>query len=323
MSESSRTGVDAQEGKRGAWADIPVWLAFVFLLVTALSWAGSVVAGRAASAHVPPYAISFIRWFAAFLIYLPFGGPVLWRQRKLLFRHFPILCAFSLFGVVGFTVPYYVGLQYTTAVNATLMNSIGPIMILVLAFLMVGTRISFGQGVGICLALIGAATIVLRGNYAGIADVSINIGDALVLVSFFSWAVYTVMLKWRPEGMNELAFLVALCGLASLMMLPMYLWELGSGPRLRADAGQPPDHRLCRAVSVGGRLCVLEYRGQPAGDQPRQRVAIHDPGIRCRPFGVHPWRRRRLVSSGRHRVHLCRHLPRRRRAQERRALTAR
>ena len=229
MSESSRTGVDAREGKRGAWADIPVWLAFVFLLVTALSWAGSVVAGRAASANVPPYTISFIRWLAAFLIYLPFGGPILWRQRRLLIRHFPILCAFSLFGVVGFTVPYYVGLQYTAAVNATLMNGIGPIMILVLAYLMVGTRFSFGQGLGILLALGGTAAIVLRGDFAGILDLRINIGDALVLVSFFSWAVYTVMLKWRPEGMNELAFLVALCGIASLMMLPMYLWELEIG----------------------------------------------------------------------------------------------
>lgn len=229
MSESSRTGVDAREGDRGAWADIPVWLAFLFLLITALSWAGSVVAGRAASAHVPPYAISFIRWLAAFLIYLPFGGPVLWRQRRLLIRHFPILCAFALFGVVGFTVPYYVGLQYTAAVNATLMNGTGPIMILLLAFLMVGTPITFGQGLGIALASAGTIAIVLRGNFAGILDLEINIGDALVLASFFSWAVYTVMLKWRPDGMNQLAFLVALCGIASLMMLPMYLWEIHQG----------------------------------------------------------------------------------------------
>lgn len=229
MSESSRTGGGAQKGDGGAWADFPVWLAYVFLMVTALSWAGSVVAGRAASAHVPPYTISFIRWAVAFLIYLPFGGPILWRQRRLLIRHFPIMCAFALFGVVGFTVPYYVGLQYTAAVNATLMNGTGPIMILVLAYLVVGTRISFGQGLGIALALAGTVTIVLRGDFADVLGLTINIGDALVLVSFFSWAVYTVMLKWRPDGMNELAFLVALCGIAALMMLPMYLWEIAQG----------------------------------------------------------------------------------------------
>lgn len=237
MTECSRTGAQAQAGDGGVRAEIPVWLAFVFLFVTALSWAGSSVAGRAASGQVPPYALSFIRWLAAFMIFLPIGAPALWRHRRILFRNFPLMCAFSLFGVVGFTVPYYVGLQFTPAVNATLMNASGPIMILVLAFLMAGSRVSLAQATGIVFAVAGTVTIVFRGEVMSVMDVEVNVGDALVLSSFFSWALYTVMLKWRPDGMNQTAFLTALCGIASVMMLPMYLWEVEQGRTFALSRG--------------------------------------------------------------------------------------
>lgn len=212
--------------KKTGGSEIFPWLAYAFLMITALSWAASSVAGRAASGNVPPYTLSFIRWAAAFLVFLPFGARPLWRQRRVLIRHFPLMLAFALFGVVGFTVPYYIGLQYTPAVNAALLNGSGPIMIIALAYLMLDVKVTPAQGVGIALALTGTVAIVLRGEFAGLLAMRLNIGDMLVLVSFFSWSMYTVMLRWRPSGLDQSAFLVALCGLAAGMMLPMYFWEL-------------------------------------------------------------------------------------------------
>lgn len=221
------SAADAGEArKETGGAEISLWLAYAFLMVTALSWAASSVAGRAASGNVPPYTLSFIRWAAAFLVFLPFGARPLWRQRRMLIRHFPLMLAFALFGVVGFTVPYYIGLQYTPAVNAALLNGSGPIMIITLAYLMLDVKVTPAQGVGIVLSLIGTVAIVLRGEFSSLLAMRLNIGDMLVLVSFFSWSMYTVMLRWRPAGLDQSAFLVALCGLASGMMLPMYFWEL-------------------------------------------------------------------------------------------------
>lgn len=218
--------------------ELPVWLAYVLLIATALCWAGSSVAGRAAAGNVPPYTLSFIRWFAAFLVFLPFGGATLWRQRAILARNFPLMCAFSLFGVIGFTVPYYVGLQYTAAVNAALLNGSGPIMILIIAYFMVGSRVSGAQAAGIALSLAGTVIVVFRGDVvAGLLAVRINTGDLLVLSSFFSWSMYTVMLRWRPAGMGQMAFLIAMCGMAWLVMLPMFLWESARGGLFEATAG--------------------------------------------------------------------------------------
>lgn len=234
------THADGTEGvtrSLSAGGEMPVWLAYAFLLVTAMSWAASSVAGRAAAGNVPPYTLSFIRWAAAFLVFLPFGAKPLWRQRQTLYRHFPLMMAFSLFGVVGFTVPYYIGLQYTPAVNASLLNGLGPVMILALAYLMLGVKVTPAQGVGIVLAIVGSVAIVLRGEFSTLLALQINIGDMLVMVSFFSWSMYTVMLNWRPGGLDQSSFLVALCGLASAMMLPMYIWELVQGKTFEATTG--------------------------------------------------------------------------------------
>ena len=139
------------------------------------------------------------------------------------------MCAYAFFGVVGFTVPYYVGLQFTEAVNVGILNASSPILILLLSFAMLGIMIRTGQLVGVGFALIGTLVIVSRGSLETLLGFTINVGDLLALSAFLSWALYTVMLRWRPPGMGSYSFLVAIFALASLMMLPLYLIELGLG----------------------------------------------------------------------------------------------
>ncbi len=208
---------------------IPFYLAFAFLLFSALSWAGSSVAGRAASGSIPPFSLSWLRWFFVLLCFAAIGWRETWDQRRLVARHLPVLAAFGLFGVVGFTVPYYVGLQFTVAVNATLMNASGTIWIVLTTFLMTGDTVTRRQAAGILLGLCGTLAIVLRADPGRLADLALNVGDLLVLVAFFSWAVYTVMLRWKPRELGEIPFLVAITGLAVLMMLPLYLTDLWRG----------------------------------------------------------------------------------------------
>ena len=212
-----------------AGLSIPYWVALLFLALSALSWAGSSVAGRAASGSVPPFSLSFIRWFFVVLCFLLIGWRETWAQRKLIIKHWPILSAFAFFGIVGFTVPYYVGLQFTVAVNASLMNASGTLWIIVTAFLMTGETITRKQTLGIVLGVLGTLIIALRANIGALDNFSINIGDVLVLVSFFSWAVYTVLLRWKPSDLGEIPFLTAICILATVMMFPFYLIDLWRG----------------------------------------------------------------------------------------------
>ena len=51
----------------------------------------------------------------------------------------------------------------------------------------------------------------------------------MVLVAFFSWAVYTVMLRWKPSEIGELAFLTSMTIFAVILMSPLYLVDLAQG----------------------------------------------------------------------------------------------
>ena len=216
---------------------IPYWLALCFLVIGALSWAGSSVAGRAASGHIPPFTLSFIRWLCVALLFFAFSGRETWAQRHIIARHLPLMVAFGFFGVVGFTVPYYVGLQFTVAVNASLMNASGTLWIVGTAFLMTGALITRKQALGIACGFCGTLVIVLRADFSVLADFTINIGDILVLSAFFSWAVYTVMLRWKPPEIGEMPFLTTMTCLAVVMMAPLYAVDLAEGKSFSLDLG--------------------------------------------------------------------------------------
>ena len=216
---------------------IPYWLALAFLVIGALSWAGSSVAGRAASGNIPPFSLSFIRWSCVALLFLLVSGRQTWMQRHIIARHLPLLAAFGFFGVVGFTVPYYVGLQFTVAVNASLMNASGTLWIVGTAFLMTGALITRKQALGVLLGFSGTLMIVLRADISVLSEFAINIGDVLVLSAFFSWAVYTVMLRWKPPEIGEMPFLTVMTCLAVLMMAPLYVVDLVQGKSFDADIG--------------------------------------------------------------------------------------
>lgn len=233
MSDNQITGENTAPARK----TLPYWLALCFLVVGALSWAGSSVAGRAASGNIPPFTLSFIRWSCVALLFLLVSGRQTWAERHIIARHLPLLTAFGFFGVVGFTVPYYVGLQFTVAVNASLMNASGTLWIVGTAFLMTGALITRKQALGVVLGFCGTLMIVLRADLSVLADFTINIGDILVLSAFFSWAVYTVMLRWKPPEIGEMPFLTVMTCLAVLMMAPLYAVDLAQGESFEADMG--------------------------------------------------------------------------------------
>ncbi len=208
---------------------IPLWLAFTLLILAAAAWGGSSVAGRAAAGNVPPMTLSFLRWTCALVLFLPFGGKALWVERAIHLRHWKIMIVFGFLGVVGFTVPYYVGLQYTPAINVTLLNGLVPILTIFFSFALLRVLITRGQVLGIIIALSGMVVIVVRGDVALLMNFTFNAGDLIAITAFISWSLYTVILKWKPEGLSPYGFLVGITAWGCLMMLPLYLWELSTG----------------------------------------------------------------------------------------------
>lgn len=204
--------------------DRPYWL----LVLTALFWSGNFIVGRAAHDEVPPIALAFWRWLGAFIVVLPFAWRPLKADWRVIRRHWRIIFALGAIGVASFNTLVYVGLHSTTAVNAVLLQSAIPVLIVLLAYLLFRETVRPIQAIGILLSLSGVVAIVGRGELAAIPALAVNRGDLLVFAAVVLWALYSVLLRKRPQ-LHPLSFLAATIAIAVVLLAPLYAWEHASG----------------------------------------------------------------------------------------------
>ena len=90
-------------------------------------WGGNAVVGRFLAGSVPPVTISATRLTISVLVFTPFVIQLLrqdWEQAK---RHWGGIVAAAITGVIGYNLLIYWALNYTTAINARIINSTSPL----------------------------------------------------------------------------------------------------------------------------------------------------------------------------------------------------
>ena len=208
---------------------------YLLLTLTALFWAGNFVIGRAIKSSIPPISLAFWRWALALCILLPFAILHLRTDLPVLRQNWRRLAIFGLLGVSCFNTFVYIGLHSTTATNALIINSVIPILIVLLSRLLAATPVSGRQMLGIALSLSGVLTIICRANLDVILTLKINSGDAWILLAVLSWAFYTYLLRHRPAELHPLSFLSSIVAAGLIPLTILYVWELSQGERFALD----------------------------------------------------------------------------------------
>ncbi|MGB0390294.1 MAG: DMT family transporter [Salibacteraceae bacterium] len=135
----------------------------------------------------------------------------------------------GLFGVAINQLFFFQGLSLTTPINAAIIMTINPVMVLIIAAIILRNKITLTKTSGIALGLSGAVllTIYKEGqwvipNFSG----DTALGDLLVLVNATSYAIYLVvvkplMAKYKPITVVKWVFAFGL-----LYVLPFGLPEV-------------------------------------------------------------------------------------------------
>jgi len=199
----------------------------ILLAAAMLFWAANSIIGRALNETVPPVALAFWRWFFASLLLFPFAFGKLRADWPVLRANMPLLLLLSALGVALFNTLLYTGLRSTTAINALLLQSLTPLLIVVTSALLLRDFISARQITGVLLAFVGVLLIIGRGDLSMLRTVTTNPGDIVIFVGVVGVTVYTVLLRKFPP-VHAVSFLSATIIIGMLQLVPFYLWELAS-----------------------------------------------------------------------------------------------
>lgn len=215
--------------------------AFLALALACLFWSGNWIAGRALRDVMDPVALNFWRWLIAVAVLAPFALPALLRQWPVIRRHAGVLLLLALTGVAVFQSLVYLGLRSTTAVNGVLLNSSGPLFILLCSWILERERATLRQVAGMLLSFAGILVILSRGELENVLRFRFGIGDAWLLLAMAVWGVYSVLLKRRPPELSGTGFLFVISVAGVLLLAPAYaVLAVQSPPRwpgMEAAAG--------------------------------------------------------------------------------------
>jgi drug/metabolite transporter (DMT)-like permease len=208
---------------------------YLLLSLTSLFWAGNTVLGRFIVGHVPPMTLSFVRWTGAFLILLPFAAGHLARDWPLIRKNAALMTLLAVVGFSAYNTMAYYGLQYTTAINGLLLQSIGPLFVALWTFALFGDRQTLRQAGGICVSLTGVVVIICHGSLAVLLGIAFNRGDIWFVIALVFYGFYTAMLRKRPP-IHPLSFLAVGMAGGAIFLIPAVAIELAGGRTMVFDA---------------------------------------------------------------------------------------
>jgi drug/metabolite transporter (DMT)-like permease len=209
---------------------------FLLLTLTPFFWSCNWIVGRGLHAEIPPMAMTFFRWLFALVILAPFALPQVRRDWPILRRNWKAMLLLGVVGVGTHNALAYLGLNYTTATNGVILNSFIPVMIIALSWIILRERLLPLQLAGVAVSLAGVLAILSQGSLAALVGFRLNGGDLLIILSMAMWSVYTIGLRWKPDGLGILTFLFVLACIGDAAVLPLWLAEMAFGRQMHWTA---------------------------------------------------------------------------------------
>lgn len=191
---------------------------YVLLILVCVIWGATPACGRMLALKLSPLLLTGARFFCMavilFAFILAFGKKSDLKPTR---HDLWIMIAMGALGVFLHNGLLMTGLRFTTASNTAMIESIGPTITCVLAFLVIGERLSALGWVGIAISCMGALSIVTHGSLDTLLNLSFNKGDLIIVACEAMWSAYTVVSWFLRGGCSTLA-VTAWSGMAGALM---------------------------------------------------------------------------------------------------------
>ena len=178
---------------------------YVKLLLTAIFWGGTFVAGRSLAQHVGPYSAAFLRFAVAslFLVFITWkveGRLALLKKGQLL----PVFLL-GLTGVFFYNVFFFKGLKLIEAGRAAIIIANNPILIALLSAAIFKEKLNAIKATGIFISVTGAILAISKGDFRVILQGHLGWGEFYIFLCVASWVTFSLLGKAVMSGLSPLA----------------------------------------------------------------------------------------------------------------------
>jgi drug/metabolite transporter (DMT)-like permease len=190
-------------------------------------WGAAFPLTKPALETIPPFTFALLRFAIALAVLIPLAGrPALWLLRG------PDGRRLALMGVLGFGITQLtqtVALALSPASDIALIAPTTPLWVALLAWPLLGERLTRRGALGFALAIAGLLIILWPQGGLGTASWQRLLGDGLFLVSSLGWAAYNLMGRDLMARRAPLPATTAAGLVGTLAILPCAVGEWATG----------------------------------------------------------------------------------------------
>jgi len=170
-----------------------------------------------------------LRWLGTAILFV-FIRQIIFRDWNKLKTHLPTLFMMGALGFTVFNALFYLSAHTTTALNIGIIQGMIPVFVLVGSYFVYRSPVSWLQGVGVIVTILGVCIVASAGNLEKLASLSINQGDYFMVIACLLYSGYALMLRrFTSVGVSALSLFAVIAIAAFIASLPLSLVEFYMG----------------------------------------------------------------------------------------------
>ena len=170
-------------------------------------------------AHIEAFGFIMLRVLGAailFWILSPFAP-----KEKVDRKDWPRMLACAIFGMCINMLFFFKGLSLSTPINSSVIITLSPVMVLILASFILKEKITLIKGIGIAMGLSGALALVLFSSDSVSNAPNIPLGNLMFIVNAFSYGFYLVIVKPLTKKYHAITLMKWLFLMGVFLNLPV------------------------------------------------------------------------------------------------------
>lgn len=202
------------------------------MVVMAVFWAGTFVAGKLSVASVAPEIVAFLRFFFAGAVLAGVMG--VWQRGSFRVKRadWPLVIGLGATGIAAYNLLFFLGLHLAPASDgAMIIPTLNPLLTMFASVPLLGEQMTSQKLTGAAISVAGQA-LVFGSLFQAVAHDPVRLrGDLLYAGAAICWSAYSILGRIAARRFTALAATTWATIVGSLILAPFALWQVSSANR--------------------------------------------------------------------------------------------